>query len=110
MGSQEPITSGQIKPESRREHETCSRLQHRTVNLQPPRNAVEGYTLLGQPPLLTPAEEQTWNPPPDPDLDPPASPTPVPCSAPRCPRCQQVMRLVGGWRAGQALLYPKRPP
>ena len=66
--------------------------------------------LLGQPPLLTPAEEQTWNPPPDPDLDPPASPTPVPCSAPRCPRCQQVMRLVGGWRAGQALLYPKRPP
>ena len=44
MGSQEPITSGQIKPESRREHETCSRLQHRTVNLQPPRNAVEGYT------------------------------------------------------------------
>ena len=66
--------------------------------------------LLGQPPLLTPAEEQTWNPPPDPDLDPPASPRPVPCSAPRCPRCQQVMRLVGGWRAGQALLYPKRPP
>ena len=66
--------------------------------------------LLGQPPLLTPAEEQTWNPPPDPDLDPPASPTPVPCSAPRCPRCQQVMRLVGCWRAGQALLYPKRPP
>ena len=66
--------------------------------------------LLGQAPLLTPAEEQTWNRPPDPDLELPANQTLLACSAPVCPRCQQVMRLVGCWRAGQALLYPKRPP
>ena len=66
--------------------------------------------LLGQPPLLTSAEERTWNPPPDPDLELPAKQTLSPCSAPLCPRCQQVMRLVGCWRVGQPLLYPKRPP
>ncbi len=66
--------------------------------------------LLGQAPLLTPAEQQTWNPPPDPDWEPPADPTPTVCSSPRCPRCQQVMRRVGAWRPGQPMLYPKRPP
>jgi hypothetical protein len=66
--------------------------------------------LLGQQPLLTPAEQQTWNPPPDPDLEPPDSETLVACCAPLCPRCQKVMRLAGAWRPGQALLYPKRPP
>lgn len=66
--------------------------------------------LLGQAPLLSPAEEQTWNPPADPDWELPADPTPRVCSAPLCPRCQQVMRLVGSWKPGQVILYPKRPP
>jgi Putative transposase/Transposase zinc-binding domain len=66
--------------------------------------------LLRQPPLLTPAEGQTWNPPADPEPELPGSETVVACCAPLCPRCQQVMRWVGAWRPGQALLYPKRPP
>ena len=66
--------------------------------------------LLGQAPLLSPAEEQTWNPPADPDWEPPADQTLVVCWAPLCPRCQQPMRLVGSWKAGQVLLYPNRPP
>jgi len=66
--------------------------------------------LLGQQPVLTPAEAQTWNPPPDPDLEPPSGETVVACGAPLCPRCQQVMRWVGAWRPGQPMLYPKRPP
>jgi len=66
--------------------------------------------LLGQAPVLTLAEEQAWNPPPDPELEVPASPTLVVCSAPLCPRCQQVMRRVASWHGGQVLLYPKRPP
>ena len=66
--------------------------------------------LLRQAPVLTPAEQQTWNPPADPDLEPPGSQILVTCSSPLCPRCQQVMRLVGSWRLGQVPLYPKRPP
>jgi len=66
--------------------------------------------LLRQAPVLTPAEQQTWNPPADPDLEPPGSQIHVTCSSPLCPRCQQVMRLVGSWRLGQVPLYPKRPP
>jgi len=66
--------------------------------------------LLGQQPLLTAAEEQAWNPPADPDSQLPASPRVVVCSAPLCPRCQQVMRLVGSWLCTQPMLYPKRPP
>jgi hypothetical protein len=66
--------------------------------------------LLGQQPLLSQAEEKAWIPPPDPELELPAGPTPVICSAPLCPRCQQGMRLVASWRAGQVLLYPYRPP
>ena len=66
--------------------------------------------LLGQPPVLTPAERETWNPPPDPELETPADKTPGVCAAPLCPRCQQMMRRVGSWRPGQAMPYPKRPP
>lgn len=66
--------------------------------------------LLGQPPRLRPAEEQAWHPPPDPDLELPAARTPLVCSAPLCPRCQQVMRRLASWRGSQVVLYPKRPP
>ena len=66
--------------------------------------------LLGQSPVLTPAEEQAWNPPPDPELEVPGDPTLVVCSAPLCPRCQQPMRLLGSWRGGHVVLYPQRPP
>lgn len=66
--------------------------------------------LLRQTPLLTPAEEQAWNPPPDPDGELPGEETLAVCSAPLCPQCQQTMRLVGSWHPGQAMLYPKRPP
>jgi len=66
--------------------------------------------LLRQKPLLTPAQEQAWNPPDQ--LPPQSPPAPVPESActPLCPRCQKAMRLVACWRVGQPLLYPKRPP
>ena len=66
--------------------------------------------LLGQQPLLTAAEEQAWNPPADPDCELPAGSRVVVCLAPLCPRCQQVMRLVGSWLGAQPMLYPKRPP
>ena len=66
--------------------------------------------LLRQKPLLTPAEQQTWNPPAQPEPKIPPAPAPeLPCT-PLCPRCQKAMRWIGSWRAGQALLYPKRPP
>lgn len=69
--------------------------------------------LLREKPLLRPAEQQAWQPPRDPiDPDPApaaASETRV-CSAPRCPRCQQPMRLVGTWRSGQMLPPLNRPP
>ena len=69
--------------------------------------------LLREKPLLTPAEVQTWKPPagappgrtPASQQTQPATRNPV-C----CPRCQQAMRRVGVWRAGQVLLYPNRPP
>jgi len=66
--------------------------------------------LLRQRPLLTPAEEHAWNPPPDPEKQLPGQEPLAVCSAPLCPRCQQPMRLVGSWHSGQALLHPKRPP
>ena len=66
--------------------------------------------LLRQQPLLSPAEQHAWNPPPDPDLELPGGQTRVACCPPLCPRCQQSMRLVASWHAGQVLLYPKRPP
>src|SRR5437660_226229 len=66
--------------------------------------------LLRQQPLLTPAEEQTWQPPTDPPSKVAQPPAPkLPC-APDCPRCHTAMQWVGTWRAGQVLLYPKRPP
>lgn len=66
--------------------------------------------LLRQPPLLTPAEQQTWSPPADPQLQPSPPPAPKASCTPDCPRCQQAMRLVGCWPAAQGLLYPNRPP
>ena len=66
--------------------------------------------LLGQKPLLTPAEEQTWMPPTEPDFKLPDRPPGVMASAPVCPRCNLPMQLVASWRAGGAVLYPKRPP
>jgi hypothetical protein len=66
--------------------------------------------LLRQQPLLSPAEDKAWNPPPDPELALPTLPTPVVCSAPLCPRCQQRMLLVASWHRSQLVLYPKRPP
>jgi hypothetical protein len=66
--------------------------------------------LLRQQPLLSPAEEKAWNPPPDPELELPGVQSPVVCSAPLCQRCEQRMLLVASWRGGQVILYPKRPP
>ena len=66
--------------------------------------------LLSQPPLLTAAEEQAWNPPAYPDSQLAVGPKVAAGSAPLCPRCQQVMRLVGSWGPGKPVLYPKRPP
>jgi hypothetical protein len=63
--------------------------------------------LLRQKPVLTPAEEQTWKPP---AVAQPSTPKPEVSCTPFCPRCQQPMQLVGSWRSGQPLLYPKRPP
>ncbi len=79
--------------------------------------------LLGQSPVLTAAESQTWNPPPNPDeqllddpthsseLAPPNTHLSTPAAQPiLCPHCRKVMRLIGTWRPNQPLLYPKRPP
>lgn len=66
--------------------------------------------LLKEQPLLTPAEQEKWNPPAEPDLEPPAD-QPLPRAAtPLCPCCQQPMRLIGSWRPGQPSPFPKRPP
>jgi len=76
--------------------------------------------LLGQPPVLTPAEKDAWQPTDDdPQLDGSddepmnaADTTDVPARscAPQCPRCRKVMRLVATWKAGQMLPLPNRPP
>jgi hypothetical protein len=69
--------------------------------------------LLREKPLLRPAERNAWQPTPEP-IDPDAAPVVAAenkaCSAPRCPRCHQPMRLVGTWRAGQMLPHLNRPP
>lgn len=65
--------------------------------------------LLHQAPLLTPAEEQTWNPPPDPELE-TAPPQVKPAHPILCPHCQKVMRLIGSWHPGRMFLHPQRPP
>jgi hypothetical protein len=65
--------------------------------------------LLRQAPVLTPAEQQTWNPPPDPELE-TAPPQVKPAHTVLCPHCQKVMRLIGSWHPGRMLLHPQRPP
>jgi hypothetical protein len=67
--------------------------------------------LLGQGAFLTAAEQETWDPPPDPDLEatPPQPSTTYPQPV-LCPHCQKAMRLVGSWHPGRMLLYPQRPP
>ncbi|MBI4327873.1 MAG: transposase [Chloroflexi bacterium] len=72
--------------------------------------------LLGLKPWLTPAEQQTWQPPtPPPASTQAAIPAPTPAvpsrCAPNCPVCRRPMRLLGGWFAGEApWLPPERPP
>jgi hypothetical protein len=66
--------------------------------------------LLRQKPLLTPAEAQTWKPAVLPPVKTPPAPMPERPGSPLCPRCQKAMRLVGCWRVGQPLPFPKRPP
>ena len=68
--------------------------------------------LLRQPPVLTPAEQETWHPPPDPEVEPPPDPQPSTLNPQphRCPRCQKAMRLAGSWKPGQPMLFPNRPP
>ena len=73
--------------------------------------------LLGQKPLLTPAEEQTWKLLPAPPSDSTAATLPIPTPTPparcgpNCPVCRRPMRLVGSWFAGQAHWRPpERPP
>lgn len=68
--------------------------------------------LLGEQPLLTPAEQHAWQSPPDLDgLDPtpPATPPDKACSSPLCPRCQAPMRKFGAFTRFP-LLFPNRPP
>ena len=72
--------------------------------------------LLGQAPVLTAEEQQTWQPTEELPADEPptaASTTPTPPTdptAPRCPRCQRPMPLVGQWGRGEVRCFPNRPP
>ena len=68
--------------------------------------------LLRTPPLLTAAEQATWQPPAPPNALPaPSPPTQVPArKVPTCPRCQQALVRIGAWRPGQPIPYPKHPP
>lgn len=65
---------------------------------------------LGEKPMLTPAEEQTWNSPQEIEPECQLEKADAPHSAPLCPLCQKAMRLIGSWTAGKFLLPPKRPP
>ena len=65
--------------------------------------------LLGQAPKLTSAQQQTWNPPPDPQLE-IVAPEVKPAHSVLCPHCQKAMRRVGSWHPGRMLLPPNRPP
>jgi hypothetical protein len=66
--------------------------------------------LLGENPVLTPAEQAAWQPPLASPLEPaPEEPPPERCG-PLCPRCRQKMRRVGSWLPGHAVLLPKQPP
>ena len=71
--------------------------------------------LLGEAPLLSPAEEAAWLPSDDPEIDPDFEPSddplPAPAShAPLCPRCGKVMRLVASWKPGHVWMLAPRPP
>jgi Putative transposase/Transposase zinc-binding domain len=67
--------------------------------------------LLRQKPLLSPAEQQAWDPLGDFHPDPPQAPQLKVCSVPLCPRCQQPMRLIGSLERRPLLLrLPNRPP
>jgi Putative transposase/Transposase zinc-binding domain len=66
--------------------------------------------LLRQAPVLTPAEQQTWNPGAAPGPAVSAAPTAEPTHLPVCPRCRQPMRWVGSWRLAEVLFHLKRPP
>ena len=61
--------------------------------------------LLGEKPVLTTDEEQTWNPPPDPE---PVTPEPSTIQPVCCPRCRCPMRLIATWLPGKEM--PTRPP
>ena len=66
--------------------------------------------LLGENPVLAPAELAAWQPPILSPVEPtPEQPPPEQCG-PLCPRCHQKMRRVGSWLPGQPLLLPKQPP
>ena len=67
--------------------------------------------LLGEKPLLTPAEQQAWLPPELDDLEAasPEAPPAKACSTPLCPRCRTPMRRLAGF-SSFPLLYPNRPP
>jgi len=66
--------------------------------------------LLGQKPLLTALEQQTWMPSTEPDWEPPESPPVILTSQPVCPSCHLPMQRIASWGAGGVVLYPKRPP
>lgn len=70
--------------------------------------------LLRQQPLLTPAQEQTWLGPTQPNQPAPTPPAqlaskPEVACTPFCVRCQKAMRWIGSWNPGQPAPIPKRP-
>jgi hypothetical protein len=66
--------------------------------------------LLRQTPVLTPAEQAAWQPPPDPESEPSSQPEAKSASPVLCPHCQHAMRLIGSWHPERPLLLPNRPP
>jgi hypothetical protein len=67
--------------------------------------------LLRQQPLLSEAEQKTWNLPAAASAVPDAAPKPAaPAScAPFCVRCRQPMNPIGSWKPGQPIPFAKRP-
>jgi len=66
--------------------------------------------LLGENPVLTPAEQAAWQAPLVSKLEPTSDQPPSEPCGPLCPRCHQPMQRVGSWRPGQAMPWPKKPP
>jgi hypothetical protein len=68
--------------------------------------------LLGENPLLTPREQQTWNPPSQPEPEIETEAVIAPSRAPACPICHKTMNFVGKWSRGHPppVLHPNRPP